>query len=424
MVVAPHKKSKKVRSNKQALSDIASGLKALADLSTSWCFTQQTEFFLIRCLAVAKSFAVLILVHHMKVFFLLQRRRKKFFFIYRFLWTCKYFYCHYNSNTLRTKKQRSQNATKAHISISIYLSIYLSYAHPRSLIKSILYSQALRLKRICAETSELSKNLQVLKESFINRGFKEKFLDREFQRLSEIERDALLTPKSKEKDQKKIPFITTYNKTLRNLKQIINKHWHLLQINLNLRTAFEQDPPIAYRRNKNLGDLIGSKKILDDKVVRKNNSKNQLYCRPCLTRRDNICCQQVLKTNTFTSYRTDETFKIFHQLNCRISHLIYLLQCRIYQLQYVGKSGTSFNIRSNKHRKDIKNKNPILACKHLQNSNHNFQRDAKFTLMQQITKSFTTTEQLRLLLKKRENFWILKLKTFYPDGLNQELNDI
>ena len=126
------------------------------------------------------------------------------------------------------------------------------------MIKSIPYSQALRLKKIYAETLQISKNLQVLKESFINRGFKEKSLDIEFQRLSEIERDALLTPKSKEKDQKRIPFITTYKKTLLNVKQIINKHWHLLQINSNLRTAFEQEPLIAYRQNKNLGDLIGS----------------------------------------------------------------------------------------------------------------------------------------------------------------------
>ena len=156
--------------------------------------------------------------------------------------------------------------------------LHYTSAHPRSLIKSIPYSQALRLKKICAATSEISKNLQVLKESFIDRGFKEKVLDREFQRLSEIERDALLTPKSKEKDQKRIPFITIYNKTLPNLKQIINKHWHLLQINSNLRTTFEQEPLIAYRRNKNLGDLIGSKKILDGTVVLKNNSKKQLYC--------------------------------------------------------------------------------------------------------------------------------------------------
>ena len=100
------------------------------------------------------------------------------------------------------------------------------------------------------------------------------------------------------------------------------------------------------------------------------------YCGPCLTGRDSICCQQVLKTNTFKSYRTGKMFKIFHQLNCKSSHLIYLLQCQTCQPQYVGKSEISFNIRLNNHWKDSKTKNPLLACKYLKNSNHNFQRDA------------------------------------------------
>ena len=42
----------------------------------------------------------------------------------------------------------------------------------------------------------------MLKESFINRGYNEKFIDTKFQRLSEIERDELLTPNAKEKDKK------------------------------------------------------------------------------------------------------------------------------------------------------------------------------------------------------------------------------
>ena len=104
-------------------------------------------------------------------------------------------------------------------------------------------------------------------------------------------------------------------------------------------------------------------------------------------------------------------------------YLIYLLQCRISQLQYVGKSETSVNIRLNNNRKVNRDKNPILACKHFQNSNHNFQGNAKFTLIEQITKTFTTTVQLRLLLKNRENFWIQKLEILYPDGLNQELKE-
>ena len=43
----------------------------------------------------------------------------------------------------------------------------------------------------------------MLKESFINRGVNEKFLDTEFQRLSELESDTLLAQRSKETDQKR-----------------------------------------------------------------------------------------------------------------------------------------------------------------------------------------------------------------------------
>lgn len=39
-----------------------------------------------------------------------------------------------------------------------------------------------------------------------------------------------------------------------------------------------------------------------------------------------------------------------------------------------------------------------------QNSNHNFKKDAEFTLIEQITKAFTTTEQLWLILKKGKFF--------------------
>ena len=55
-------------------------------------------------------------------------------------------------------------------------------------------------------------------------------------------------------------------------------------------------------------------------------------------------------------------------------------------------------------------------------SNHNFQQHAEFTLIEQIKKQ-TATEETRTLLKRRENFWVLKLKALYLDGLNQALNN-
>ena len=176
-------------------------------------------------------------------------------------------------------------------------------------------------------------------------------------------------------------------------------------------STFEKEPIIKHRWNQNLEDLIKSKEILAGKVERIYINKSPLYCRLCFARRDNICSQQVLKTNTFTSCRTGEKFKTFHQLNCKSLLLIYFIQCWICQLQYLGKSETSFNIRLQNHWKDSKNKNPILACKPVQNLNHNSQRDEKFILIEQIVKTFTSIEELQLMATSKETGKLLDSKT-------------
>ena len=51
------------------------------------------------------------------------------------------------------------------------------------------------------------------------------------------------------------------------------------------------------------------------------------------------------------------------------------------------------------------------------------QQHAEFTLIEQIKKQ-RTTEETRTLLKRTENFWVLKLKTLHPDRLNQQLKNI
>ena len=139
-------------------------------------------------------------------------------------------------------------------------------------------------------------------------------------------------------------------------------------------------------------------------------------------RMNNLCCKQVKQTKTFESYRTKETFQIFDNLTCKSENLIYLLECRIYKLQYVGKSETSFNIRLNNHRKDAKSQASVWTHKHFTKQNCYSQQHAEFSLIEQIKKE-TTAEETRTLLKRRENFWVLQLKTLCPDEVNQELNN-
>ena len=144
---------------------------------------------------------------------------------------------------------------------------------------------------------------------------------------------------------------------------------------------------MAYNRNRNLKEIIGSNKILNSKVIMKKKAqKKHLFCSPCYKKRDNLYCQQVEKTNVFKSYKTGKTYKIFHQLTCKSQAIIYLLQCRICFIQYVGKSKTTFNLRFKNHRKDSKKKDATLACAHFQKLDNIFQQDAKFVLIEQIRK--------------------------------------
>ena len=92
------------------------------------------------------------------------------------------------------------------------------------------------------------------------------------------------------------------------------------------------------------------------------------------------------------------------------------------KILYVGNSETSFNIRLNNRRKDIK-PNAIEACKYFNNNEHTFSKHSKFIIIEQLRNISTTpTETLKLRLKERETFWIKKRKTLTPYGLNQELN--
>ena len=93
------------------------------------------------------------------------------------------------------------------------------------------------------------------------------------------------------------------------------------------------------------------------------------------------------------------------------------------KIQYVGKSETSFNIRPNNHRKDIKKPNAIEACKHFSSNENTFSKYGKFVITEQLRNINTTpTETLKLRLKEREHFWTKKRKTLTPYCLNQELN--
>ena len=95
------------------------------------------------------------------------------------------------------------------------------------------------------------------------------------------------------------------------------------------------------------------------------------------------------------------------------------MECELCKIQYVS------NIWLNNHRKDVSNPKSIPADFHFRNPGHSSNLYAKFTLNEQLSNIHTTDkETLKFRLKRREDFWIQKLETLTPKGLNQELNNV
>ena len=77
----------------------------------------------------------------------------------------------------------------------------------------------------------------------------------EIDKVDNIDRKDLLSKKEKNiKDR--IPCLITYNRKLPMMHKILNKHWNVLQINPELRETFQNNPFVAFKRNKNLREII------------------------------------------------------------------------------------------------------------------------------------------------------------------------
>ena len=105
--------------------------------------------------------------------------------------------------------------------------LHYDSADPKSLKDSIPFSQALHIKRICSEASEVIRHFKDLKDAFIKRSYKPELLDYQFEGAMRVDRKVLLQTKDKPATQENLQLVVT----LPNIKNVIDKHWHILSIN-------------------------------------------------------------------------------------------------------------------------------------------------------------------------------------------------
>ena len=75
------------------------------------------------------------------------------------------------------------------------------------------------------------------------------------------------------------------------------------------------------------------------------------------------------------------------------------MECVLCNKQYAGKTEATFNLRLSNHRKDLNKQNLVQADQHFRLHGHNFNKHAKFTLIEQLNETNIDKELLRYRLK-------------------------
>ena len=159
------------------------------------------------------------------------------------------------------------------------------------------------------------------------------------QKVLTLTQEECLQTKEREPTDR-IPLVTTFNPHTTFIAEIAKRNWNFLQSKERLSLIFNKPPLVAYRRPKSLRDRLVRSRFV-------NETPQNLIPKGCRACERTKCswCKKINQTTTFTSPNNNKTFTIFHTMDCQSSWIIYIIECNICKLQYIGKSETAFNLR-------------------------------------------------------------------------------
>ena len=289
--------------------------------------------------------------------------------------------------------------------------LYLNYksCHTPHVKRGIPYGQALRFKRICDSNEGFERRLDDLRGFLVNRGYDKEFVEKQFGRAREVDRLTLLFNTEGKKEQGNgVNLVIDYHPALRCLYGIFRELQSVVNWSDVLSKIIPKQPLICYRRPKNLKDHLVRAKLrkIENEVV-------GMF--KCGGKRCKVF-DSIVVGNTFKSSVCGGTFRINHHFNCDSLGIVYLITCMKCDEQYVGSTVTAFRKRFNNHKSSLSRygKGQKEICvkhlySHFYTEGHSGIKDFSVQVID-VTDVNNPTE--------RECFWIEKLKTYIPMGLN------
>ena len=141
------------------------------------------------------------------------------------------------------------------------LLLHQSSFHPPTCKNAVIYSQALRYRRIITDSDKLHQRLSHLLTALIHRGYKHNNIIRNFNKALQYTQPELLTKNKKPETNHHPIFSIPYNTNTKYIAQILRKHWSIMEKDCTLRILWQEPSIVAYQRNKNLKDTLVTAKL-------------------------------------------------------------------------------------------------------------------------------------------------------------------
>lgn len=229
--------------------------------------------------------------------------------------------------------------TKTHIKpTNTFQFLHYQSHHPYATKQAIILGELLRYKNQCSKVSDFLKLKQSLIEHFMHRGYPFKVIRKS------MEKAIAHRPKytNAETDQKIYPLVIKYDCRRPKLTKALIKHLPELEKDQNTAYMARNRTIVAFSNMKMLGQLITKSALnVDNKKQEVIHIDVPLYLPQLLSK----CGQRGCKTcpglhpkNVFKCTSTKKRIAIKNRVNCNSKNLIYILQCPICKLQYVGQT--------------------------------------------------------------------------------------
>ena len=322
-------------------------------------------------------------------------------------------HCYFDSISSSAPSLRRSTRERSSSCKPVVWCVYAKPAHPQKCKDSIPYSQFRRLRCLCSSDQDFQARTEEMSTFFHNSNYPPNITTPAMTKVSNLTQEASLVSVNNQTTQERVPLTLTFHPLSKQVKNIIYNNFHLLTNDDETSEIFQTPPLMAYRRDKNMKDLLVRTKLPSTTELSGTTPCNSHKCRTC--------------THVDPSTTVTNNNKVFHintHFSCSSACLIYCISCNACGMLYIGETSRQLNARFGEHLHNVEKKVHLqdahkddpdsTVSLHFNSIGHTI-NDMKITGL-----SFASSDSIkRKTLEKRI---IFKLGTLVPVGLNKQFS--